>query len=372
MNKQLRFFRSILWLGSFGMLGLGIGLGMSVQSRAVDPQASAGVGQQTVKNPPAKGAAMDIPPPPTDLNELSMEVAALRTLYLLNAWPDHNNGSWKYHTNPPFVWIQTHAGKHPPEPSTKKRNPAVVSEAYKKALIELRAAYITGQDDRIIDLTDQLEELAEDDDNFALDDTVEITRHGQYNAYEVSGKVTPECIVNYLNSYGREFPSPNNMIGKAMIEREGDKISEETIKSVSKDVAEALAGFPKPVLEKEKKDTGKKDTGKKDTVKKTVERHDKAAEIEKKVTQLLQKASGLSVDECRKGWKIGAPLRKEWETFLKETLGNHTSYNVLENLMRQDLAELFSNPRLIPAIEAREAYLKKAGLFSGPVKEDPE
>jgi hypothetical protein len=363
VNKQSRFFQSVVWLGSFGMLGLGIGLGMSGHSRALEPAESAGGGHQPAKAPPAGGGVIEIPPPPADVIELSMEVAALRTLYLLNVWPDHNNGSWKYHTNPPFVPILELAKKYPPEPPTKKRAPAVVSDAYKNALIELRAAYIRGQDDRIIDLTDQLEELAEDDDNFALDDTVEITPHGRHNAWERAPALTPECIVNYLNSYGKEFPSPVNMLGRAMMERDGAKISDETVKLVSKEVAAAAAGFPKPVVEEDKKTKAKK----------LVEHPGKAPELEQKLTKLLEKASGMSVEECKTGWKLGGPLRKEWDLIVKETLKNqYSSFHIIENMMRQDLAELFSNPRLIPAIKAREDYLTKAGLFKGAAKEDPE
>jgi hypothetical protein len=355
MNKQNRLFKAILWLGSFGMLGVGIGLGMSIHTSAVDPSVNTGDTQAPDKN---VAHAMDITPPPADINDLSLEVAALRTLYLLYSWPDHTNGSWKYHTNGPWYYIQQYAQKSPPE-KPKSMKPAVVSDKYKKVLTELRAAYIAGQDDRIIDLTEQLDELAEDED-VDIVDSVEQTPNGRKNALLMTPRLTPECVVNYLNSYGKEFPSPYNMIGKVIIEREpGQKISAETREFVVKEVGWALAGFHKDAKDtKDKKD------------KKPGEIHDKAAEIEKRVGDILDKASVMSPEEARKAWSmlpVKGALREEYDNMKNDVFGKDkhlhpTCFQLLEHLMQQDMADLFSNPRLLPAIEARVAYLKKAGF----------
>jgi hypothetical protein len=345
MSKQIKVHTMILWLCCFGMLGLGIGLGMSGPTRAVAPREETEDGQPPVKAAAAEKpapAAMDVGPPPSKTNDLSMEVAALRTLYLLNAWQDHNNGSWKYHSNAPWYYILDLARKNPPEPG-RERKPATVSDKYKRVLTELRVAYIAGQDDRIVDLTDQLDELAEDEDG-ELDDVIEITANGRKNSLLRTSGLTTECIVNYLNAYGKEFPSPVNMIGRVMIDRKaGDKISVEDRKSVAKQVGFALWGFSP-----------------------------KAAIMEEKMNKFLEKASDLAPQACKQGWNKKGPLRLEYETILKGLVekGQHSpnSFHMIEHLMNQDMAELFSNSRLVPAIEARVAYLKKAGydVSTGP------
>jgi hypothetical protein len=380
MSKQTKVVSALLGLGAFGMLGLGLGLGLSNPTRALDQQEkaveklsatenqSAAENQQQAKKAlPEKAApaGMDITPPPPELNDLILEVAALRTLYLLNSWPDHNNGSWKYHTNAPWYYIQQYAQKNPPNPPEKPKdlNPPVVSDKYKKVLIELRAAYIAGQDDRIIDLTDQLDELAEDED-VDIVDSVEHTPNGRKNALLMTPRLTPECVVNYLNSYGKGFPSPYNMIGKVIIERQpGQKIPADTRLFVMKEVGWALAGFHKDPPPKDKIIKDNKDV-------KTGEIYDKAAEIEKRVGAILDKASGMSPEDARRAWSTiptKGVLREDYDNmkdvvFGKDRHFHPNSFHLLEHLMQQDMADLFSNPRLLPAIEARDAYLKKAGF----------
>ena len=66
-------------LGAIGLAGLGVISGSLVEDTA--PRASA----NQDKKPRPK---VDVSPPPDDVNDLSMEVAALRTMYLLKASPD--------------------------------------------------------------------------------------------------------------------------------------------------------------------------------------------------------------------------------------------------------------------------------------------
>lgn len=358
MSDKTGAFKAITWLCCFAVLGLGIGLGMSYTTCAVDPRGKTGESQplgnnaateqSTSTEKSAKGekstpAGIDIAAAPPDVNDISLEVAALRTIYLLNAWPDHKNDSWKYHTNP--LWHNFREFAKDTAEAPKKRTTANVSGNYKRALTQLRAAYITGEDDRIIDLTDQLDELGEDEEP-ELYDVVEVTEKAKKNAQLLSKKITPECIVSYLNSYGKDFPSPVNMIGKALMDRApGGKILPETIGFVSKEVGLAIGGF-----EKEK-------------------------EVAEKVRKIMEKAStnNWPPEQCKKEWHIKGDLRKEYNKAMTSSVKDFGNpYMALEHLMERDMAELLSNPRLIPAIEARLAYLKKAGYDTTTTKDDAE
>ena len=58
-------------------------------------------------------------------------------------------------------------------------------------------------------------------------------------------------------------------------------------------------------------------------------------------------------------------LRAEYDLMKKEVLGaeNPDYFDVLRHLMQQDMAELLSNERLVPAMDARVSYMKKAGII---------
>jgi hypothetical protein len=341
MIKPTRLHTTILSLGLFGMLGLGLGLGLSNPTRAVSSNVEAADGQPAGKTAAPEKAAltvMDVTPPPPDINDLSMEVAALRTLYLLNIWPDHNLvgnaslGGWG------GIMDRAQDKKDgPTAESHRDRKAAKVSDSYRKVLTDLRAAFIAGQDDRIIDLTEQLEELANDDDpEPELDDAVAITEKARAASGRVLGYLIPEQVVSYLNSYGKEFPNPFGLVGKAVTEkRENAQIPEETRKFVVKEVSWQLGGIDLKQQEL----------------------------ISAKVANLLKNANAMTLDERRKAWAYdpvkgeAGKLRKEYGEIKK----NINALKILDNVMRQDLAELLSNPRLLPAIEARVAYLKKAG-----------
>ena len=362
MNTHSRIFKALLYLGSFGMLGLGIGLGMSNCIRAVVPVPET---ETEVENgqPPAKAAApqkaalagMEIPAGPDDINELSLEVAALRTLYLLNVWQDHNDGSWKYHAHAPWVYILDEAQKHKTAEAPRQRKAPAAGAAidgYKKVLVELRLAYIAGQDDRIIDLSDQLEELAEDG-FIELDDAVTITENAKKICHQTAFHATPESIVSYLNSYGKGLPSPYNMIGKVFIERApGQKISKDDKDYLLKELSYLLCGYPQFSNDKTKEEELlKKDKQKKE-------------DLYKRMSPIIDKASAMTPDQCVKEWGLKGSLRIEYDTMKREVLGLGTDYfDVLRHLMQQDMAELLSNPRLIPAMDARVSYLKKAGFI---------
>jgi hypothetical protein len=144
--------------------------------------------------------------------------------------------------------------------------------------------------------------------------------------------MSPERIVNYLNSYGKDFPSPIDLIGQTIVDRDaGQKISPETREFVLKEVSWQLGGFAKE------------------------------KEFAAKIGELLDKANAMTPEECKKAWLLHGPLRAEFEKVRRTTAGNVTPLTMLEHVMKQDIAELLSNSRLLPAMDARISYLKKAG-----------
>ena len=68
--------------------------------------------------------------------------------------------------------------------------------------------------------------------------------------------------------------------------------------------------------------------------------------------KLLDRAYALSNEELV---KQQADLRSA----ITKITGKATPLDVIRHVMEQDLAEMLSNPRLLPAVEARLQYVKK-------------
>jgi hypothetical protein len=216
------------------------------------------------------------------------------------------------------------------DPRTNRKK-AVASAKYIKVLTDLRAAYITGQDNRIIDLTEQLEDLA-DEENIELDDSVEDTHGSRKMGLRVVGYFTPEQVVSYFNAYGRDFPDPQLIVEGYIARKDtkGEKPSAETREFVIKEVTWLFAGIDQT----------------------------KQKPIADKVAKLLDKADKMTNEERENAWRIGGPLRHDFN----QVRGGHGPMEILHHVLDQDVAELLANPRLQPAMDSRIAYLKKAGF----------
>jgi hypothetical protein len=252
--------------------------------------------------------------PPTDVNALSMEVAVLRTLYLIKAAPHH------------LERIKRDCKDCPMKP--RKREAADVTPEYKKTLIDLRTALIAADDDKVNDLSDRLEELAADDEP-DVDDAVEITDESRKVAPKLLNAFDANLIVGYLASYGKDFPVPFRMMNKAMrTDGKGRKPSAEQWKeirtAVANDVAWSVAGLD---LKEQ-------------------------AKVRDDALKLLDKAYALSNEDLA---KQGPELRSG----ISKITSKAGTLDVIKHVIEQDLAEMISNPRLLPAVEARLQYLKK-------------
>lgn len=295
-------FRKLLFLAAVGLIGFGL----------VAPSDGPGAAHAQTRDTRKLGKN-EIPPPPEDFNELSMEVAALRTLHLLKAGPAQLRAGELYGRK---------AGMEP-----RKRAKADVSPRYRQLLTELRDAFVAGQGDRVEEVSEQLEELAKKEDP-DLDDEIEVTQTARENAERWIRSFDAITVIRYLAAYGKDFPSPRQLLIQTMrLDGKGRKPSPEEWKRIRADVTREVTYMLSGInLEggKQKK---------------------KAQEV----AELLDRGYALSDEELK---KQATRLRG---AINRLTIQQPT--DIIKHVIELDLAELLSNPRLRPAVEARLKYL---------------
>jgi hypothetical protein len=264
--------------------------------------------------------------PPADVNDLSMQVAALRTLYLLKVGIDFG----RVHGHDYSVLRLVARGCAQPP---RTRSQASASKNYVKVLTELRAAFIVNNEDRINELSEQLEELTRDEEP-DLDDGVEITEQARKSAPRyLRGYLDPNQIAAYIGAYDKEFPNPYFLIKTTIrADGKGKKLSPEQWKEtrafVIAEVSWQLGGLDPR----------------------------EQARFAQQTARILDRAYKLNDTQMQKEFaKAGTGLRGELGS-LCNLVG---SMNVIKNVVERDIAELFSNPQLLRAVEVREEYLKK-------------
>jgi hypothetical protein len=314
--------RTILICGVVGLLAYVLSTGSgsifdSAVAQTKEPAAAKAKGE-------GKAAAkIEVIPPPTDVNELSMEVAALRTLYLLKAGPDQNE---EYNS---YDGIKFHMKDCAQPPRERLAN---VSKNYQKLLIDLREAFISNNEDRIGELSNQLEELTADEQP-DLDDAIEIQGKSRGVAITVlRGYFDARRIATYISAYGKDFPDPRGLI--------------------LKNTRDTLGKWPQKALWKETRDFVAKEVGFA-----YAGLNDKLqGEIATKVGEVLDRAYGMTAAELKKEFsKPESGLRAQ----INGICNPYGPTDVIKHVLERDVAELFSNPRLGAAIKAREDFIKK-------------
>jgi hypothetical protein len=274
----------------------------------------------------AKKTAPTVTAPPENDNDLSMEVNALRTLYLLSG----SDTELAVGTQNPEQRLRTIKNNFANcAQKDKKREKAQISDAYRKALIDLRAAFISEQEDRIDDLDKKLQALKREEDP-DLDDAVEITDEARQKAGNfVRIHCSADQVVSYLASYGKDLPNPRTLLFQTMrVNTTGPKTSKpnpqewkEIRAFVIKEVTWQISGL----------------------------NIDKGDRVGTHVGELLDKAYAMSDDDLK---AHAQELRGEARA-IADRVG---PTDLLKHIMEQDVAELLSNPRLIPAVEARMKF----------------
>jgi hypothetical protein len=313
-------------LGVLGFAGVGLASGFGLET--TPPRARAG--EEHKQRP-----KFDVSPPPDDVNDLSMEVAALRTMYLLKASPDQ---ALELPDRNQFNAISYIAKS--PKPTAvppRERKEAKVSKNYRKVLTDLRAAFIANHEARIRELSDQLEELTNDEQP-ELDDAIEVTELARNNTHRLLLYFDANRTVPYLAAYGKEFPDPFMLIlssigAAAKSKKPSDEDWPELRDFLIKEVSWQVGGLN---LKKQQL-------------------------IGAQVADYLDMTYKLGDAELKKGGMPGGKLKGP----LGKIINVVDCCNIIRNVLEQDLAELLSNPRLLEARKARKAYLGAIGNWTG-------
>lgn len=241
-----------------------------------------------------------------NVNDLSMEVQALRTIYQLKLTPEQMKSLRKL--------AEKTADKN------ADREEARASEKYVKALQTLRSALASDSDEEAISKAeDQLDEV-QDAEPPMLDDGIEISDAARARTPDVMRVLKAPQVLSWLAYNTEEVADPRDMLTNAVTKvrtLKGEEFNafREEIADVS---SRLLAGI-----------------------------HQKKSErIHDMVFGLLTRAHDLGDDEVAA--KLPA-LEKEVE----ELIGKTSATDVMRNVIELAVAEWLSNPRLLAALDVR-------------------
>lgn len=257
-----------------------------------------------------------IPPKPADLPlraapqasvlDLSLDVQALRILYLL-------------HVTPEQIQEMLKIAKENAQPDREREQPRV-SNGYRRALADLREALIASKDDdKIEELEDRLVELS-DSEEPEVDDEVRVTAAARRQVPEILRLLRPAQLANYLGSISEEVGDPQERLVAALEQVRSAK--NDDWKSTCDELADDL-GWLLGGLESRK-----------------------SKAIRDEITALLTKTHNLSDEEFAK-------KRSELEKEARQVGADVAATDVLRHAIERALARLLSNPRLSVALEAR-------------------
>jgi hypothetical protein len=242
-----------------------------------------------------------------NINELSMEVAALQALHYFRITPEQMKALQK-------VAAETS------DQDQATRAASRVSDTYRKALLDLRDALVKGDDaDKILDLEDKLEELR-DKEQPRLDDAIEVTDEARQKAPEVLRMLFARQVTAYLQTLGDDTPDPVESLLCALDSVRGLKPEEwKALREEIQDQVGRLAGG----LDE-----------------------DKATRIGNEAVQFLIRVRSIKDD------KEFQASRMELEKEARQLVGNIGPMEVMRNITELGLAEMLSNPRLGKALTA--------------------
>jgi hypothetical protein len=250
-------------------------------------------------------------PSKEDVNDLSMEVAALQTIHQLK-----------------LDKAQIDAlGKLAREitPDGQEREAAKVSDKYRKALLALRDAFTADDDDRIDGRAKALDELRSKETP-EVDDGIEIVAAARTKAVEYVAHLKSRQIASYLAGVGDDdLDGPAERLSAAF-EESRKKSGEEW--DEARDAAAEAVGWLVAGLDA-----------------------DASAKVTDQAKTLLERAHLLSDADFK-------AQRKELDSAARKLVGDLSSMDVLRRVVEHGLAELLSNPRLGAAVEARLKTMK--------------
>jgi hypothetical protein len=241
-----------------------------------------------------------------DLNDLSLEVNALQTLYTLNLSDAQLRQLQK--------WAAQTAQK------AQKREPAKASKEYRDKLLLLRAALVDASEvDKIDQLNEDLDDLRESEKP-TFDDGVELSDNARKRAPEALRLLKVQQFNTYLASLNDGLADPLDRLleelGKIR-DVKGDAWKQRREEIVD-EVVRLAAGVDSA----------------------------KADKLVDQVTALLSQAHGMTDAEFNK-------KRPKLEKTARAFLGEISPLEVVRMAVERGLAELLSNPRLSVVLDAR-------------------
>lgn len=201
--------------------------------------------------------------------------------------------------------------------------PPKVSEAVQKALKDLHAALVKGDEEKGADLRFKFEEL-KDKDNPDFNDDFEVTDAAKKKVGAVLKLLNVRQLGGYIS--GLDLKEPHELLLEAFEEiraKKGEE-REKQIQQVSDEVTQMIAGENNPQAKKTKE----------------------------QVKKLLDQVAEMKDDDYEKKFP-------ELEKRAKAIVGTADCVQVLRHLMEREMAKLLSNPQLAHAIEIRTKILEK-------------
>jgi hypothetical protein len=248
-----------------------------------------------------------------NLNDLSMEIAALQTLRDLELSPTQLTALTKL--------ARESAAKG------ERREPAKTSPEFAAALANLHAAYVKGDEQQIGECREKLDALTEKQEP-ELDNGVSITEGALGNAADALKLLNVRHTGYFLATL--ELTDPAEFLISAaeqVRDIKNGKDLEQEIATVAEEVAWLVHGTD----------------------------DDEGQKTKDKATALLQRAG-----------KAGAGNRKALENDVRQIVGQVDNMEVISHILEHGMAEFLSNPRLEAAIRvqsrlaSRPAAPKKA------------
>jgi hypothetical protein len=249
---------------------------------------------------PASSRAAEPKADRLSLSNLSLEVAALQTLQRFQMTATQMEALRKL---------------APDTVQTAKRQAGKASDKYRQTLVDLRAALLRGDEDRVEQLEDRLAEI-DDAEEAELDDEIEITATARRRASEVLLTLSPRQVAAFLSD-------PPEPMERMMLAFDAvGRLKDDDWKDFSEDLVGELSW-----------QLGGLDP-------------DRSRMVADKVAQFLGMLRSMKKDELKK-------QRPDLEKAARQFVGSVPPTVVLHNAAEHALAELLSNPRLSSAIEAR-------------------
>jgi hypothetical protein len=245
-----------------------------------------------------------------DPNALSLQVTALEMLHRFQASPAQLEALAKL------------AKKYEAKDGTRKA--AKVSPRFLKTLTELRDAYVNGDEDKILNLSADLEELREKEES-DLDDDVNLTPASREGAAAALKLFTARQVALYLSEFAEDFPDPLEKITDTYEDARTlkGKEWEEQRDLIAEQVGWLVGGLDVKSEEK----------------------------VRKSVVDLLERVHALKDADFKKQKDA---LEKE----AKELVSSAGPNDVIRNFMERTAAELLANPQLGAALEMRLKKVK--------------